>query len=655
MLADKVRGATAGEKLFVDDVFSTWLYTGNGSTQTITNGIDLAGKGGLVWIKARSATTNNFLFDTNRGVLNEINSNTIEAQANLSSSLTAFNSDGFSIGSASGINVNAVLYASWTFRKSPKFFDVVTYTGDGVGGRTISHSIGQVPGMIIVKNTTIGTLNGYNTDWQVYHRNLEAGKMLKLNQTGAVYNNSSFGAVSESSFGVENIANDQGAHLNVSGQSYVAYIFAHDTASDGMIQCGSFTTDGSGNATVNLGWEPQFLMFKRTDATSDWWAVDVMRGFPVTGTFQYLRPNLANGETTENSGGGFYPTAQGFQAKLNASSTWVYLAIRRPNKPPTSGTQVFNTIARTGTGAATTVSAGFPVDLAIIKHRTNARGFATVDRLRGNRYIYLGILNGTGSSVVETLSTSVFPSDTFAVQDGVKIGTDLNVNGSGAGYGNWFFKRAPGFMDVVCYTGTGVARTISHNLGVKPELILVKRRASNASSDWPTYFGDALAVIWANIQNAQNTTTDPWNETEPTSSVFSLDSSTLVNAVGSGADDYVAYLFASLPGISKVGSYTGNGGTVNTDGTSQTINCGFATGSRFVLIKRTDLAGNWFVFDTARGIVAGNDPYLLLNSAADEVTTVDAVDTDTSGFVVNQTSGTNLNVTSATYIYLAIA
>lgn len=115
------------------------------------------------------------------------------------------------------------------------------------------------------------------------------------------------------------------------------------------------------------------------------------------------------------------------------------------------------------------------------------------------------------------------------------------------------------------------------------------------------------------------------------------------------------YLFASLAGISKVGSYTGNGGTVNTNGTSQTINCGFSAGARFILIKRTDSTGNWFVFDAARGIGAASDPYLHPNTSDPEAATVDAVDPDNTGFIVNQTSGTNLNVTSATYIYLAIA
>ena len=106
--------------------------------------------------------------------------------------------------------------------------------------------------------------------------------------------------------------------------------------------------------------------------------------------------------------------------------------------------------------------------------------------------------------------------------------------------------------------------------------------------------------------------------------------------------------FATKAGISKVGSYTGNG-------SNQTINCGFTTGARFILIKRTDFTGNWFVWDSVRGIVAGNDPHLSLNTTAAEVTTDDSIDPDTSGFIVNQDAATNINVNAATYIYLSLA
>ena len=113
-------------------------------------------------------------------------------------------------------------------------------------------------------------------------------------------------------------------------------------------------------------------------------------------------------------------------------------------------------------------------------------------------------------------------------------------------------------------------------------------------------------------------------------------------------NDYVAYLFASLPGVSKVGSYTGNG-------TSQTINCGFTTGARFILVKRTDSTGDWYIWDSARGIVSSNDPRLSLNTTTAEATTDDSVDPDASGFIVNQNTATNINVSGGQYIFLAIA
>ena len=97
-----------------------------------------------------------------------------------------------------------------------------------------------------------------------------------------------------------------------------------------------------------------------------------------------------------------------------------------------------------------------------------------------------------------------------------------------------------------------------------------------------------------------------------------------------------------------MGSYTGNG-------SSQTIDCGFTSGARFVLIKRTDSTGGWFVFDTERGIVSGNDPRLKLDSTAAESSADDCIDPNSSGFIVNQTSFANVNVSTGSYIFYAIA
>jgi hypothetical protein len=118
--------------------------------------------------------------------------------------------------------------------------------------------------------------------------------------------------------------------------------------------------------------------------------------------------------------------------------------------------------------------------------------------------------------------------------------------------------------------------------------------------------------------------------------------------INSNTSTYIAYLFASLDGVSKVGSYTGNG-------SSQNIACGFSNGARFVMIKRTDSTGDWYIWDTERGIVTGNDPHLSLNSTLAQVTSDDSIDPYSTGFTVNQVSATNINVSSGEYIFLAIA
>jgi len=199
----------------------------------------------------------------------------------------------------------------------------------------------------------------------------------------------------------------------------------------------------------------------------------------------------------------------------------------------------------------------------------------------------------------------------------------------------------------VCYTG-GITSNPSHNLGVTPEMYIVKCRSSGTSDrGWYVYhtgYDTANNYILMNSSAGLASLSGVWSS-GPTSTTFGVANGYAVNDSG---QTYVAYLFATCAGVSKVGSYTGNG-------SSQTINCGFTSGSRLVLIKRTDSTGNWTIFDSARGIVSGNDPALYLNSTSAEVTSADAVDTDSTGFVVNQEGTLNLNVSSATYIFLSVA
>jgi hypothetical protein len=625
-----------GPAVYIEDVFSTYLFTGNGGAQTITNDIDLSGKGGLVWYKKRSEVGNNRLFDTAREQ-KELISNSTAAQLDWTG-YWQFNADGFSFLQAGLGNDNDRTLVSWTFREQPKFFDVVTYTGTG-SARTITHNLGSVPGCIFVKRTNT------TADWQVYHRSLTNTQYLVLNSTatvatGATRWNSTTPTSTEFSLGTD-------ATVNASGGTYVAYIFAHDAGgfgdggADNVISCGSFTTDGSGNATVTLGYEPQWVLIKESVAASSygWLMLDNMRGWSMSGD-NYLSANLNN---AESAFGGGNPTATGFVSPtLVASSTYIYIAIRRsPMKTPTVGTGVFGLSARTGTGAIVTVTGGQTDDAVLIKNRG-----AAVASLFSSRLTSTGYLVTSTTAAEVAAGTTILQANPWDVMDGVKVGTTSTItNASANTFINYLFRRAPGFFDVVCYTGDdSSSRVLPHNLAVRPDLVIIKTR--NSAQNWQVLYDFTGAGNAANGRLLLNTT-----DTNFGAGIIIASSSTSITLnAGSNStpNTYIAYLFATAVGVSKVGSYTGNG-------SSQTVNCGFTAGARFILIKRTDSTGDWYVWDSARGIIAGNDPHLSLNTTAADVTTDDSIDTDSTGFIVNQLAATNINVTSATYIFLAIA
>ena len=659
-------GLTLGTTVanYIEEVFSTYLYTGTGATLSINNGIDLSTKGGLLWTKERSAGTyGHRLTDTARGGNNWIATDSANAQNTLTN-FTIFNTNGFTLDSSVNHNESGTTYVSWTFREQAKFFDVVTYTGTGAN-RTISHNLGSVPGCIIVKRTDTGA------DWAVYHRSLANTQYLVLNTTaaaatGATWWNSTTPTSSVFSLGTN-------ASVNASGGTYVAYIYAHNaggfglTGTDNVISCGSYTGNGSTGQLINLGYEPQWVLIKQTDATDQWAIIDNMRGWAQTDSAT-LCANTVNAENADFSAAGATSLdSQGFRlynanGALNESGgTYIYIAIRRgPMKVPTTGTSVFGTRVRTGddTSAPTiTPTTAMVTDMTLTMNRSGGAGgsagagavggFVDFDRLRSYKALY-------------TISTNAEPSPGavgyfFDRQNGV-IGNGLDTgqffnydtNNASYSYINYFLRRAPGFFDEVCYTGTGANTTQAHNLGVAPELIIIKGRST--TDNWPVLQTGVPIQASLNLTNAGNAPNATYygNGTSyvaPTASVFSIGTNSAVN--GSGIT-YVAYLFATCPGVSKVGSYTGTGTTLQ-------INCGFTAGSRFVMIKRTDSTGDWYVWDSARGIVAGNDPYLLFNSNAAEVTGTDYVDTYSAGFEITSTAPVGINASGGTFIFLAIA
>lgn len=297
-------------------VFNTTAYTGTGAALTLTDGINRT-HGALDIFKSRSAATDWAAYDTARGVQKDMSfSNVSSIETTETQGVTAVSATGVTIGSLAKINTTAATYLKTTFRASRRFFDVVSYTGNGVAGRTIPHNLGITPGMFVVKSR-----GSAPTDWFVYHRSLGATQLMKLSTTAATVtdialtNNT---APTASVFTVHSNAN-----VNGSGGTYVAYLFAHDAP--GLIQCGTFTANASGAGTATLGWRPQFILLKASSTTGDWLMYDTTRGI-VAGADAQLRPNSSGVETSID-----IPdlTLTGFTVSgLTASATYVYLAVR---------------------------------------------------------------------------------------------------------------------------------------------------------------------------------------------------------------------------------------------------------------------------------------------------------------------------------------
>jgi len=627
---------------YIEQVFSTYVYPGTGGSITINNGIDLATYGGLVWIKNRnnaSQDLNNYLMNSATGFGNNLTSNNTAAQLSYAL-ISSVSTTGFTETLGFPSSVNEV---SWTFRKQPKFFDIVTFTGTG-SVQNIAHNLGSTPGCIIVKRTNA------SANWSVYHKNLNEYRYVSLNLATGETISSAFWNNTAPTSTVFTVGTD--ASVNASGGNYVAYLFASDaggfglTGTDNVITCGQFDTNGASNATVTLGYEPQFILFKSRNYADNWIVVDTMRGWNYSQGINYLEPNAAVVEANYSAGG--YPTATGFQVNTgNPSSSYIYIAIRRgPMAVPTTGTSVYSPVARTGTGANATVTAGFTPDVLWYSGRNAYYNRGPVDKLRGvTKYMYF---TSTGAEQTFTTEVTALTNTGMTVGDSSGSG-DINTSGIPMIY--WFLQRAPSFFDEVCYTGVGGANGIfNHNLGVVPDLVITKCR-SNGTYPWivwakALYSGSSQANGYLNT----NATWGQYNQ-DFSDGAASFTSTTFPGSYNYGnasGQTYVTYLFATCPGVSKVGSYTGNGST-------QAIACGFTGGARFVLIKCTSATGDWYVYDTARGMTTSTDPYLLLDTTGAEVATLGSVTTTTGGFTVNAAILAAINTSSATYIFLAIA
>jgi hypothetical protein len=280
-------------------------------------------------------------------------------------------------------------------------------------------------------------------------------------------------------------------------------------------------------------------------------------------------------------------------------------------------------------------TSGFPVDFVINKTFGSVSSFWTSPRLTNTRLQF-------ESNAAESAAASTHEFDHMT---GVAV---AGLTGS-SDFMGYMFRRAPKFFDVVAYTGTGSNQTIKHNLNVAPEIILIKRRDGARNWSFTTNFSSSsytLALLNDGYApGASGSSYDTAMTAQPSSTEFFVGSSADTNY---STFTYVAYLFATLAGISKVGTYSGTGSDVNVD-------CGFTSGARFVLAKRLDSSGDWYLWDSESNIVSGNDPYFLVNSTATQVTNTDYIDPLSSGFTITSNAQSDLNTSGGTYLFLAIA
>jgi len=420
--------------------------------------------------------------------------------------------------------------------------------------------------------------------------------------------------------------------------------FTFGDSKEGIIKTGSYIGNGSSTGPeINLGWEPQWVMAKRIDANADWLVWDMMRGIVTGGTQSdpMLYPNEEYAESTtiyrmDLTPRGFKITSSNGAINENGGK-YTYMAIRRPDplvgKPAESGTEVF--AIDNDTNSNPDFRSNFPVDFAFAKDTAATGGWWTSARLiQGSRlYLNTNQTESTGQS---------WTNFDWGDPDGWSTGNFNTTTYS------WMFKRCAGF-DVVTWTGDGVSgRGIPHSLAKIPEMIWLKRRDGTARN-WPVYHKGVDGgsspqeyTMWLNLDNAEQDETDIWNDTSPTSIDFTVGNSVNVNE---STAMYIAFLFASVAGISKVGSYTGSGSTV-------TVTTGFQP--RFVIIRSTSGSRNWCVFDTTRGWAAGNDQELNINKTDAQGGNNDRGAPTSTGFTV-ETGNSDTNASGHNYIYYAHA
>lgn len=655
--------------------FNTVTYTGNSvNNREISN---VGFQPDFTWIKNRSSTAAHNIFDSVRGAVNSLSSNTTGAEDTSPDFgfLASFESNGFTLGDGSGgagysgnweTNETGQDYVAWNFKaggaavtntdgtitsqvsaNTEAGFSVVSYTGNSTNS-TVGHGLGNAPSVVIVKRRDFVGV------WGVYHSSLANDKYLRLNETASAY--------TDTTLWNNTAPTDSVFHLGTNGvgnsnNTFIAYCFAEV---EGFSNFGSYVGTGttSGNVVVT-GFEPAFVMVKRTDASGNsWLIVDNKR----IGTGNEKHELFADTSSAESGGG--YDVAfleNGFQMQTTTSNanasgaSYIYMAFAAdPTTIEPTLEDSFNTVLYSGNSSSShsITGVGFQPDLTWIKNRTaNAAQWIT-DSVRGAG-------NGLQAQSTDAELTSLPELMSSFNSDGFTVGYISNptTNLSGNNYVAWNWKGAElpainsngsipsvvsanpaaGFSIVSLTIPNDNTQSVGHGLDSAPSVIIMKAR--DAAESWLTYHSSVglNKYLLLNSTAAEASYAGIWSDVN-----ISTFTTLYHSAIGFPTRDVIAYCFAEVAGFSKFGSYTGNG-------SNQYVNLGFEPA--FIMVKRTNGTGTWGMFDNKRGLSAPQPRLLANDSAAENTGTTYWASTDSTGFTVQ---GSSIYGTGD-FIYMAFA
>jgi hypothetical protein len=641
--------------------FNVKTYTGTGAARSITG---FGFRPDFVWGKNRDASEAHFIYDSLRGASKLLESNSTIASTTVSSRLTDFESDGFTIGGSDGsINASGNDYVAWGWKaddNEPTInsngsvtsitsvndnagFSVVKATAPSSGVFTVGHGLSSALDFFVIKR--LDSTGG----WIVYFRDLGSNKYLLLNDSAAAATDTNF---FDNTHPTSTVFTLNAGQSIVGGADFVAYCFANVT---GYSKFGSYTGTGSSNS-ITTGFKTDFLIVKEADGVDSWEMYDSLRG-----SNKVVYPNGNNAEVTGSTLTSF--DSNGFTVSsatsINESGkTYIYWAVAMNPTLNTTLANSFKTVTYTGTGSAQSItSLGFQPDLVWLKDRGNTREHILSDSVRGS---IREVSSDTADAEEKDRGVSTFDTDGFTLPDG-----NTNYNASSQSYVAWCWKAGNNYVSnisgtnksaivnantangfsIIKYTGTSASsQSVGHGLSSTPELVMIKKLTGSES--WIVWYPGASTTNFLELNGSSATQTGAtWGGTH-SSTVVNLQDGPSARSSSDG-QEYIAYVWHSVAGFSKIGTYTGTGSDSNA------VTTGFKPD--FLMVKRVDSSGGWLVFDSARSPSNPvNDRIEWNNNQAEQTDSGSKfVDFNTNDFEANG-SDSELNASGATYLYMAI-